>query len=65
MRYLLAILFPPLAVMISKGGFFTTFFNVILTCLIWVPGIIHALLVVNEYKTDKRTDKLIKAMGDK
>ena len=34
--------------------------NLVLTCLLWVPGMIHALFLVNEHKADKRFDRLRK-----
>lgn len=58
--YLLAILLPPVAVLLC-GKPVQAVLNVILTVLFWVPGVIHAILVVNEHKADKRIEKLIKA----
>jgi uncharacterized membrane protein YqaE (UPF0057 family) len=51
--YFLSIVFPPLAVLMAKKPF-QAFFNLILTMLFWLPGVIHAILVVNEYKADQR-----------
>jgi uncharacterized membrane protein YqaE (UPF0057 family) len=51
--YLLAIIFPPLAVFVARKPF-QAFLNFLLTCLGWIPGVIHAVLVVNEYKADRR-----------
>jgi hypothetical protein len=28
----------------------------------WVPGVVHALFVVNDHLADKRTDRMIRAM---
>jgi uncharacterized membrane protein YqaE (UPF0057 family) len=61
MRYLLAILLPPVAVFLI-GKPFQGFLNILLTMAGYLPGIIHALFLVNEYKQDKRTDKMIKAI---
>jgi uncharacterized membrane protein YqaE (UPF0057 family) len=61
MRYLLAILFPPLAVLLC-GKPAQAILNFFLTCLFWVPGMIHAWMVVSSHKADKRNDKLIAAM---
>ena len=45
-RVLLAIIFPPLA-MVDKGcGSFVIIF--ILTCLGWIPGVIGALIILNK-----------------
>lgn len=61
MLYLLAIVFPPAAVFLC-GKPVQALLNLLLTLLGWVPGIIHAILVVNSRNADKRNDKLIKAM---
>ena len=54
MLYLLAILIPPLAVLLT-GKPVQALLNVGLTFLMWLPGMIHALFVVQEYKADKRS----------
>ncbi len=64
MRYLLAILLPPIAVFIC-GKPIQGIINIILTLCFYVPGAIHAVLVVHTYLADKRTDKIVEAMkGD-
>lgn len=45
-RVLLAIIFPPLAVVDKGCGSFLIIF--ILTCLGWIPGIIGALIILNK-----------------
>ncbi|MEN1936031.1 YqaE/Pmp3 family membrane protein [Paenibacillus sp. 102] len=62
MMYLLAILFPPLAVLLC-GKPFQAVINFFLTLIVWVPGVIHAILVVNDKKADKRLKKQIRAYG--
>ena len=52
MLYFLAILLPPLA---GKPG--AAILNVFLCLLFWLPGVIHALFVVNEAKADARARK--------
>lgn len=64
MLYLLALLLPPLAVLLC-GKPVQALLNVVLTALFWVPGIVHAILVVNAHLADKRTDRLIRAMEEK
>lgn len=59
--YLIAILFPPLAVLLS-GRPIQALINVGLCCLLWIPGIIHAIMVVSDRKAEKRNDKMIRAM---
>lgn len=61
MRYLIAILLPPLAVFLC-GKPLQTLLNVLLTLALWVPGMIHALFVVHGHLADKRTDKIVKAI---
>jgi uncharacterized membrane protein YqaE (UPF0057 family) len=41
-----AFFFPPLAVGIKKGFSGTLLLNILLTLLGWLPGFIHALIVV-------------------
>jgi uncharacterized membrane protein YqaE (UPF0057 family) len=61
MMYLLAILLPPVAVLVT-GRPIQAVLNLILTLIFWVPGAIHAILVVNEHKADKRMRKQAKLM---
>jgi len=62
MLYLLAILLPPIAVLLcGKPG--SAILNLLLTCCFWLPGVIHALFVVSSHKADQRTEKLIKVLG--
>ena len=62
MGYLVALLVPPLAVlMCNKPG--EAILNVVLCFFFWIPGIIHALLVVNGYEADQRVKKLAIAMA--
>jgi len=62
--YLLAILLPPVAVLLC-GKPIQALINIVLTLIFWVPGAIHAILVVREYKADKRiktqTESIIRA----
>ena len=61
MLYLLCILCPPLAVLLA-GRPGAAILNVILTCLFWIPGMIHAFAVVGETKAEKRTQQLVGAI---
>jgi uncharacterized membrane protein YqaE (UPF0057 family) len=45
-RLLLAIIFPPLAVIDRGCGSFLLV--LILTCFGWIPGVIAALIILNE-----------------
>jgi uncharacterized membrane protein YqaE (UPF0057 family) len=53
MLYLLCILCPPLAVLFA-GRPMQSLLNLLLTLFLYFPGLIHAILVVNEHKADKR-----------
>jgi uncharacterized membrane protein YqaE (UPF0057 family) len=55
MRYLLAILLPPIAVLIC-GKPVQALLNFILTLFFWIPGAVHACFVVHRYYADKRMD---------
>lgn len=64
MRYFLAIILPPLAVLLC-GKPFQVVLNIILTLLGWIPGVIHALFVVQNHLADKRNKELINAIENK
>ena len=55
--YLLAILLPPVAVLIC-GKPLQALINLVLCLLLYIPGMVHAIMVVNEYKADKRAEKM-------
>lgn len=57
---LVAILFPPLAVLMC-GKPIQAVLNVFLTLLFWIPGMIHAIIVVNNRNADRRQKALIAA----
>ena len=61
MRYFLAIVLPPLAVLLC-GKPIQFILNIFLTLLFWIPGVIHALLVVHSHLADKRTEKIVRAI---
>jgi len=60
-RYLIAILLPPLAVLLC-GKPVQFVLNLILTLCFWVPGMIHAILVVHSYLEDERAERIIRAL---
>ncbi|HZR99371.1 MAG TPA: YqaE/Pmp3 family membrane protein [Chloroflexota bacterium] len=64
MLYLVAVLLPPLAVLLC-GKPFQALLNVFLTLLVWVPGMIHAILVVHNFYADQRQERLIRAMKER
>lgn len=56
MMYLLALVLPPVAVLLV-GKPFQALLNLILTLFFWLPGAIHAVLLVHEKKADERMKK--------
>ena len=61
MRYLLAILLPPLAVFVC-GKPIQAIINLLLTLIFWIPGVVHALFVVHGHLADKRTGRIVEAI---
>ena len=61
MLYLIAILFPPLAVLLA-GKPFQAVLSVLLTLCFYLPGLIHAVLVINDSKATKRHREMVRAM---
>ena len=61
MRYLLAILLPPLAVFLC-GKPVQAIINLLLTLIFWIPGVVHALFVVHGHLADKRTERIVEAI---
>lgn len=61
MKYVLAFGFPPLAVLIcGKPG--QVILNLFL-CLLWMPGVIHAVAVVAKFNADEQTAKQVAAIN--
>jgi uncharacterized membrane protein YqaE (UPF0057 family) len=49
LKIILAILLPPVAVFLERGISGSLLLNILLTILAWLPGAIHALLVVTSH----------------
>ena len=64
MLYLVAILCPPLAVLLA-GKPVQAVLNLILTIFLYVPGLIHALFVVHDRKADQRMKKQASLLGNR
>jgi uncharacterized membrane protein YqaE (UPF0057 family) len=64
MRYILCLL-PPIAVLSCTLNPLTIILNIVLTLCLYIPGVIHAILVVNNYNADQRNKKLIDAIKKK
>lgn len=56
MLYFLAIVAPPLAVLLT-GRKLAALLNLPLTLAGWLPGALHAVLVVNEHKAEQRAQR--------
>lgn len=61
MRYLIAILLPPVAVLLC-GRPIQALLNVVLTLCFWAPGAVHACLVVHTHLADQRADRIVDAL---
>lgn len=48
-KIIFAIIFPPLGVFLEVGCNGTLLLNILLTCLGFIPGIIHAFYVILKY----------------
>lgn len=60
--YLLAVFLPPVAVLLC-GKPFQAVLCLFLTAFGWLPGIIHAVLVVNQRNEERRHRELLAVMG--
>lgn len=61
MLYLVAFLLPPVAVLLS-GKPFQALLSLVLTLFGWLPGVVHALLVVHSHYADERTERIVRAL---
>lgn len=62
MLYLFAVLCPPLAVLLTEGPV-RAVGNVALTCLLYVPGVIHAITAVARHRDGQRNEALLQAVA--
>lgn len=61
MRYFLCLICPPIAVF-TTGRLGAFILSIILTLCLWVPGVIHAVLVTNDYYAAKRHRQLVRVV---
>jgi uncharacterized membrane protein YqaE (UPF0057 family) len=61
MLYLVAVVVPPLAVLLC-GKPFQALINIVLTLLAYFPGAAHAVFVVHNHYEDQRTQRVIDAL---
>jgi uncharacterized membrane protein YqaE (UPF0057 family) len=64
MRYFLCLI-PPVAVVLSSKNPLVWILNLILTLCLYLPGLFHAILVVNARNADRRTDRIVRAVGQR
>ena len=57
LRYFFCVVFPPVAVLMT-GRIGSFLLSILLTFLGWIPGVIHACLVVNDYHEEQRVRHL-------
>ncbi|WP_416149990.1 YqaE/Pmp3 family membrane protein [Salipaludibacillus sp. HK11] len=62
--YLLALFLPPVAVF-KLGTRSQGYLNILLTLLLWSPGAMHAILVVNDKKNEERMERQEKRKNNK
>jgi uncharacterized membrane protein YqaE (UPF0057 family) len=53
LRYFFCVVMPPVAVLLT-GRIFSFFLSLLLTMLGFIPGVIHACLVVTDYHAEHR-----------
>jgi uncharacterized membrane protein YqaE (UPF0057 family) len=59
--YLVAVVLPPLAVLLC-GKPFQALLSIVLSLFLYFPGLIHALFVVNKHYADKRHQEILREM---
>lgn len=60
--YLIAIVLPPVAVLIC-GKPVQALLNILLCLMFVIPGMVHAIMVVSEYKAEQRTDRIVRGVA--
>ncbi len=63
MRYLMAIILPPVGVLLT-GRYIVFLFNLLLCLCLWIPGIIHALFIVHQYETKQTLIEVQKELNN-
>ena len=57
LRFFFCVVCPPIAVLMT-GRLGSFLLSLLLTLALWIPGVIHACLVVNDYQEEQRTRAL-------
>ena len=63
MLYLVAVLLPPLAVLLAGKPFQAILNLVLLFVTVYVGALIHALFVVHNHYADKRQERMIRELN--
>ena len=59
-RFALGILVPPVGVFLTYGLSSTLLINVLLCCLVWVPGVIHAVwAIAKHYEVAQAQEEIV------
>jgi len=53
LRFFFCVVCSPIAVLMT-GRIASFFLSLVLTLFLWIPGVIHACLVVNDYHEEQR-----------
>lgn len=61
MKIILAILLPPLAVLLT-GKPIAFVINLLCCLLFWIPGIVHAVWIVTQAETERRHRETLAAL---
>lgn len=61
LRYFFCVVLPPVAVLMT-GRMGSLLLSLVLTLFGWLPGVIHAFLVVNDYHAEQRTERLERSL---
>jgi uncharacterized membrane protein YqaE (UPF0057 family) len=61
MMYVLAVIFPPL-VPLFKGKFLHFLLNCLLTAIGWLPGVVHAWVLVYRGNSERRISEMEQAI---
>jgi uncharacterized membrane protein YqaE (UPF0057 family) len=61
LRYFFCVVLPPVAILLT-GRKASLVLSIILTFFGWLPGVIHAVLVVNDYHAEQRAERLARGI---
>lgn len=62
--YLLAVVLPPLAVLLC-GKPIQALLNIVLTICFWIPGMIHAICIVSNRAANKRHREMVNVLRER